>query len=233
MASKIFDEYAPSHPMVVLDKQNAVGGKGGYLFDSGCNLSTLQRVHIQSGDFEWNSKTYPCTIKRIFFDFEKPLESSQSKSQPKESLTPFYRGLGVSGEYTETIFEMDANDSIVRIDVWTSEDLVNAVQFHMKSGLVSELYGAPYIDGPLLTTFEGKSPASKLVGVHGSFGGVMNKLGFTFATGTVFDDDIGFPPLTEESTDVTTKEDDDDSSWTMDMKNSGSPPFPNFFNREE
>jgi len=43
----------------------------------------------------------------------------------------------------ENTFDIDANDSIVRIDVWTRDDLVNAIRFHLKSDLISELYGMP------------------------------------------------------------------------------------------
>ena len=164
------------HTKVVIERQEAVGGNGGHLFDSGCNLFGLRTVHIKCGPFESNSKSYTCLIKRIFLEFERPTHSPEGSYQ-----SPSYLGLNVYGNSSGYNFEVDADDSIVRIDVWASDDFVNALQFHLKSGLVSELYGTPYIFGSELTSFEGKNPNSKLVGVHGRFSGVIDKLGFTFA----------------------------------------------------
>ena len=204
---------------VTLDKQTAVGAPGVNLFDSGCNLSGLRKVHIYCGRFHNNRIDFRSTIKRLFLEFDKPSNSSTIRE-------PSYNGIGMfiqSGD-VENILELNPNDSIVRIDVWTNNILVNGIQFFMKSGAVSELYGVPNIKPPI--TFQGKQPGSKLVGIHGCFGGVVYKLGFTFATTSTVDHD--FPPSSSididstwatlsggvESTAGASKEKEEDASWT-------------------
>ena len=203
------------HPKVAIDKQEAVGGNGGYFFDSGCNLFGLRKVHVNCGPFDWNNKHYASTIKRIFLEFERPTHSQQGKY-----LSPSYVQYAVYGDSATTTFEIDADDSIVRIDVWASDDLVNAVQFYLKSGLVSELYGAPYIYGSKLTSFVGKNPDSKLVGVHGRFGGVIDKLGFNFAS--LAPDKNGFPPLPVDSDDTKSTVVTEDVSTETDEEGNAS-----------
>lgn len=68
--------------------------------------------------------------------------------------------------------------------MWTDGNIVKAIQFHMNSGFVSELYGAPLhtSNSATPTSFEGKHPGSRLVGVHGIYDTAIIKLGFTFAT---------------------------------------------------
>lgn len=60
---------------------------------------------------------------------------------------------------------------------------VSAIRFHLDSGFVSELYGAPSDFSPR-ATFLGKHPGSRLVGIHGSYHASITKLGCTFASTT-------------------------------------------------
>eukprot|EP00536_Pseudo-nitzschia_multiseries_P004099 jgi/Psemu1/302353/fgenesh1_kg.66_\ len=91
------------------------------------------------------------------------------------------------------------NDAVASIDVWSDDVQVNAVQFRMKSGKVSQLFGTYRYSGETAedddepadaaaaaatTTFRPKDSSWKLVGVHGSINSdnVVGRLGFTFAT---------------------------------------------------
>ena len=112
-----------------MDKQKAIGGRGGYsrLFDSGCNLSGVMKVIIRLSE---NLK-----IHSIYLDFARP-----------NGLVPFYmetKTQPINRWYIERDFEVNAGDSIVRIDVWTENDILQALQFHTKHALISELFGVP------------------------------------------------------------------------------------------
>ena len=140
-----FTEQNGRNTTVVMDKQEAVGHGGGSLFDSGCNLSGVSKVHISYHGRDRNSNFIgTCVfsaIERIFLEFKKPLQQSEPK-------VPFYSWKAPKPKVekrkflTEQIFEVDDNDPIVRIDVWT-DYFVNAIQFHLESGLISQLYGVP------------------------------------------------------------------------------------------
>ena len=80
----------------------------------------------------------------------------------------------------------------MKADVWADDMVVNAVQFHLASGHISPRYGIPACaENP--TTFAGEK-GSQLVGVYGRFGGVIDSLGFRFATV-----DNGVPSLIDGS----------------------------------
>ena len=66
----------PGMKISLLDKQEAVGGTLGYIFDSGYDVSGLRRVHIEQGQYESNKRYYPSLIKRIFLEFNKPADSN-------------------------------------------------------------------------------------------------------------------------------------------------------------
>ena len=60
----------------LLDKQDFVGGNGGYLFDSGCNVTGLRKVYMEQvcmehGKYKYDNcnKIHPYLIKRIFLEF--------------------------------------------------------------------------------------------------------------------------------------------------------------------
>ena len=134
-SSKSFDE--GYNTTVALDQQTAVGGKGGIAFDSGCNLSGLRKVHIHCGPFYHEGvDTYDSTIKRIFLEFDKPFHLKDARGEPS------YNGCGIGmnkDRDTQSIFELNPSDSIVRIDVWNDGFVVNAIRFFMKSGAISQL----------------------------------------------------------------------------------------------
>jgi len=169
-----------TRPKLLVEKLDAVGGNTGYLFDSGCNMLGVRAVHIQFGLYPMKTNHYrQCSaIKRIFFEFANTTGMQQYRTK-----VPSYTGLGVCGQSVTATLDIDPDDCIVKVDVWaTPKDVVNAVQFRMKSGSVSELYGwGPDVEGCQRTTFKGTHPGSNLVGVHGRFQGVIFKLGFTFA----------------------------------------------------
>ena len=204
LPGKSFDE--EKNPTVTLDKQKAVGGDSYNMFDSGCNLSGLRKVHMY---WDYNTKS-TChsgsrsTIKRIFLEFDKPSRSNDRRE-------PSYNnGIAMSkiSDDTLSIVEVNTNDPIVRIDVWTNGSIVNGIQFFMRSGAISQLYGMTVNPNNPATTFEGKGPCSELVGVHGCCGeavGGINKLGFTFAT--FKNKNLGFPPNHIDASWATTLDD--------------------------
>jgi hypothetical protein len=78
---------------------------------------------------------------------------------------------------------------------------VKAIRFHLKSGSFSEICGRPDNPSEPSTSFEGKHPGSKLVGVHGlsnyDHQSNIQKLSFTFATDML--DNTCFPPASVET----------------------------------
>jgi hypothetical protein len=179
-----------NNPKVIIDRQNPHGGNRGRLFDSGCNLSGVRKVHIHTGPFQGREYHYhDSAIKRIFLEFETAL-------QPGRTRTPSYplwgwRAEGDETRYppslyptTERTFVVDPEDPIVRIDVWSNYQIVTAIRFHLESGSISEIYGMVGTQNGLNppVVFEGRRPGSRLVGVHGFYSGVIDTLGFTFAS---------------------------------------------------
>eukprot|EP00532_Pseudo-nitzschia_australis_P018037 CAMPEP_0168310682 /NCGR_PEP_ID=MMETSP0142_2-20121227/66958_1 /TAXON_ID=44445 /ORGANISM="Pseudo-nitzschia australis, Strain 10249 10 AB" /LENGTH=248 /DNA_ID=CAMNT_0008263521 /DNA_START=1079 /DNA_END=1825 /DNA_ORIENTATION=+ len=209
---------------VVLDKQEAVGRNWGESFDSGCNISGLRKIHICLGPYQKNESSY-FIIKRISLEFDNPSHSDEKlepfycfadmnvnkkdtmrvfefgnddsvvrvdvwtddrcvsavQSHSDEKLEPFYGfvDMVVTTKDIMRVFEFGNDDSVVRVDVWTDDRCVSAVQFCMESGAVSQLYGSHSNTPP--NAFLRGGPCSKLVGIHGLYHGVIHKLGFTFA----------------------------------------------------
>lgn len=154
----------------------AVGGDGGIPFDSGCNPFGVKKVTVTTGPF-WGNKE---VIQRIHLEFNYPT-SAGSESETLPSFPSF----AVHNEEGDTDNKVGSlvlypNDCIVQVDVW-STGIVRAVQFHTKCGIISPLFGSPTGDS-VMTEF--RAPAeedAELVGVHGRYGGVIDKLGFSFA----------------------------------------------------
>ncbi|CAB9519546.1 expressed unknown protein [Seminavis robusta] len=176
-----------------LTKLEAVGGKGGHLFDSGCNPSGVKKVRIEYGKFDWNGNKYLCLVKRVFLDFT-------------DGNAVSYIGCGVctTGKVTST-FELCPNDEISKVVVWSDDKYVTAIQFYTMAGIVSPMYGIPKDKNSkdknsVETTFEG-GPGSRLVGIHGRFAGVIDKLGFTFAVASDVPCEIGNTVLTGDTSD--------------------------------
>lgn len=185
-SSKPLDK-GQKHPKVLIDKQEAVGCSDvGTVFDSGCNLSGIRKVHMLYGNYcrrvgRGSQDVY--VIRKIFLEFEKPMNSI--------GLSPTYNGEPFAAQYFRT-FDVFEDDAIVKVDVWTTEKYVTGIRFHLKSGSVSELFGEPLDPSQPPSSFEGKHPGSKLVGIHGLYSkGISNgycgyrdtyKVGFTFAT---------------------------------------------------
>merc|ERR1712183_1011047 len=209
---------------ISVDKQEAVGGKGGGEFDSGCNLSGICKVHIHHGNFFFGNKFayYNCVIKRIFLEFNKPTQSNK-----KQKGEPWYGQHGTNGHTTENTILLNSNDRIVKIDVWTDGFIVNAIRFVMKSGTISQIYGRP---AGSYKSFEGKNEKSQLVGIHGRYGGIIDSLGFTFASTEVIDDgdDGNNSPYLDNNAGnviVDDNDDDDDNSDFLPTSNCTSHQF--------
>mmetsp|Transcript_30448 Transcript_30448/g.37052 ORF Transcript_30448/g.37052 Transcript_30448/m.37052 type:complete len:190 (-) Transcript_30448:186-755(-) len=153
-------------------KHKAVGGNGGYSFDSGCNPSGVTKVHIECGYMRFHGFTYLSTIKRIFLEFS---------SSCGEQKVPMYHGCGVEKSDNKTFtFYATASDPIAKVNVWSDERVAKAVQFETRNGVISPMYGITEA-GETLTVFQGGNDAH-LVGIHGRFGGLIDMLGFTFAS---------------------------------------------------
>jgi hypothetical protein len=169
-------------PPHLLSNIAAFGGDGGGMFDSGCNLSGVKKVRIECGYMKHNGTKYMNTIKRIWLDFHTP-------SLGEDVIFHGYAADGTSGwdkfigAYNTTFtFELGGEDQIVKIVVWSDGILANAVQFHTEMGIISPMYGMPATPANSFT-FQGRCDSdSRLVGVHGRFGGAIDKLGFSFAT---------------------------------------------------
>ena len=154
--------------LAVCDEKHPAGGNGGGQFDSGHNLSGVTSVSIECGSFNWEQK-YDFTIKRIFLEFEEA------------NCKDMFWGHGVDNKGENKIFKLDLppDDVIEKVVVWADHRLANAVQFHLASGHVSQMYGIP-APGAKETVFGGEE-GTQLSGVYGRFGGVIDSLGFSFA----------------------------------------------------
>ena len=179
-------------PKIRFDRQPIVGNKRGIFFDSGCNLSGVTKVIIMFDHiFKGNERCSNHAIYSINLEFAKPSKGVQA--------TPRYQGLIPSGQHYRSDFTVDPGDCIVRIDVWTSENLLTALQFHTKSGFISELYGTPQLHGNKVTRIKSKYPGAQLVGVQGSYHkSSILCVGFTFADGVGVGETIASPPTKQE-----------------------------------
>jgi hypothetical protein len=155
-----------------LYKESPVGGKGGKIFDSGCNLSGVHKVRIHCGPFHHAGHNYPSSILRIFLEFKDA------------SRSPNYCGFTYKASTFHT-FEVDQGDKISNIEVWHDHYCVTGLQFSTVSGHISHLFGTPSesdnkANFPAeIDSKDGKKMVD-LVGVHGSFGGLLDSVGFTF-----------------------------------------------------
>jgi hypothetical protein len=210
----------------VLDKQDSVGGTGGHVFDSGCNPSGLRKVRIELNAYHYkiNNKTFPSLIRRIFLEFNN--HPTDSNLDTKQERHPQYVGFtGKPNDKLCTFDLVDPNDPLVKVNVWSDDICVTGVNFILKSGTISQLNGFPS-ESDTLTTFEGQN-GSAMVGIHGRYGTVIDRLGITFAK--TIRDDLGFPPNSNDDastlqkemesscsvkTNTKDKEEDDDESST-------------------
>jgi len=157
-------------------KLDAVGGDGGVTFDSGVNPFGVRKVYIETGVYQTYSDRQQ-TIKRIFLEFHHPASPGGESTK-----VPSFLGYGAdqgTENRTET-FELYPDDYIVEVNIWSDGELVNAVQFHTKGGIVSPIFGIPAPDNSAMSKFKGKE-GEHLVGIHGGFGDVLHKLGCTFS----------------------------------------------------
>jgi hypothetical protein len=158
---------------MALSKDPAVGGNVGGMFDSGFNPSGVEKVRIECGSIKHNGRKYMNTIERIWIDFRCPTTDSPANV--------IFHGYPVHKQGNKIFtFKLRPDDKLVKAVVWSDGVLANAVQFHTESGIVSPMIGMP-ARGAQVTKFQGGC-GSELVGVHGRFGGVIDKLGFSFAT---------------------------------------------------
>lgn len=158
----------------ILDKKSPAGGRGGSMFDSGCNLSGVTRVAIVCGTaFHW-LKDYRFAIKRIYLMFNDKDQRTLGKNVVFGGFA-----LGAGGNNHTFFFDLAPHDTISKVVVWADNYLANAVQFHLISGHTSPMFGIPVSDAKP-TTFCGGA-GSQLVGIYGRYGGAINSLGFSFA----------------------------------------------------
>lgn len=184
---KSFEEQP--YPKVVIDQQEAVGSSNGegFLFDSGCNLSGVRKIHIYVDLItRKDGFSYP-VIKRIGLEFETPFQTG-------ECLFPSYNTGGKSTSGSLRTIDIDKNDFIVRIDVWTPK--IHPITGHKIPFVTGIRFGSGSSRVPD-ASFEGNDSGSKLVGVHGFYAKAIVKLGFTFAT--VTPTDTGGPPMSVEA----------------------------------
>jgi hypothetical protein len=188
----------PGQTISLLDKQEAVGGTGGSIFDSGCNVTGLRKVHMECCLY---------VIKRIFLEFNNHTDSNQDTKQ--ERHPQYFDYYNVDNKLST--FELNPNDHIIKVNVWSDDDFVTGISFFLMSGTVSQLYGLPS-EFDTLTTFEGKNGAT-MVGIHGCFGEVIDRLGITFAK--TMHDDLGFPPNHIDDASWSTLQKENESSCTV------------------
>ena len=168
-----------------VDQQKPVGstGKGGLVFDSGCNFSGVRKVRVRHGKIStsWFSSRH--VIKDIGLEFNETSDDDNNNSNNSNNNSST-----TTETDCESIFNIDGDDSILRIDLWTDHRFVTGVRFHLASGQKSKIYGELPDPSPPPTSFRGL----RLVGVHGtrSGRGFLQRLGFTFAQPKV-----NIPPL--------------------------------------
>ena len=148
----------------------------------------------------------------VFLEFNKPADSNLDTKQERH---PQYFGINVAVGAVNTnkisSFDLvDPNNPIVKVNVWTDE-FVTGVSFTLNSGTTSQVYGAPS-KSDTLTTFEGKN-GSTMVGIHGCFGSVIDRLGITFAK--IIQDDFGLPPNSIDDASPSTLQKEMESSCTV------------------
>lgn len=165
------------NPVLLVDKQMAVGNDRGLDFDTGCNFSGVRRLRITVETY--NSTGYQLCIGHLLLDFESPFKKSH-KANGDGNWVPTITIK--KPNQSSTTIEIDETCPIVRIDVWDGGNRITALRFHFQSGEISKTFGTTDYKEPT-ASFEGKCPGSKLVGVHGrAYGCSLTKLGFSFAS---------------------------------------------------
>jgi hypothetical protein len=195
----------PGQTISLLDKQEAVGGTGGSIFDSGCNVTGLRKVHMEQGKYDFGCYRY--VIKRIYLEFNNHTDSNQDTKQ--ERHPQYFDYYHVDNKLST--FELNPNDHIIKVNVWSDDDFVTGISFFLMSGTVSQLYGLPS-EFDTLTTFEGKNGAT-MVGIHGYCSDFIDRLGITFAK--TMHDDLGFPPNHIDDASWSTLQKEIESSCTV------------------
>lgn len=164
-------------PNSELDKPHpSAGGSGGVEFDSGSNPSGVAKIHIECGSYDWDGYKCQSIIKRVFLEFMTP-------ANPSSKREPTYNGYSVhsaKNNNTMSTLELAPCDEVIKVVVWTDGIFANAVQFHTDTGIISQRYGICNTRSKAYA-FKGEQGAH-LAGVYGRFGGLIDSLGFTFAT---------------------------------------------------
>jgi hypothetical protein len=148
------------------ERSPAFGGSGGYQFDSGRNVSGLTSISLECG---WYYQLN--VIKRIYLGFRN---SSHEADPMFYHLVPSHE----SASSTEFTFKLDADDTIVKVVVWSHGTYVNAIQCHTAYGNVSPLFGT-HKENAKSVEFKGQA-GEQLVGMYGKYGGVIDSVGFSF-----------------------------------------------------
>lgn len=161
--------------------QAAVGGNGGYIFDSGCNPSGVTKVHIDCSEFRSGGFNYKMAIRRVFLKFEDNLSFKHPSYDAFEAL------YADASNIISFAFETPSGDKISKISVWNDVRCVQALQFQTQSGRVSQVFGmitneSCRHDFEGGSRFQGGDDDVHLVGVHERCRGLIDKLGFTFGS---------------------------------------------------
>ena len=187
-----------------INKQDAVGGVGGYAFDSGCNPTGVSKVHILCGEHFWIKKYLWATL-RVFLEF---------RDSPTKH--PTYHGWQKNSGTLHT-FEVGPDDKITKVVVWADKICAHALQIHTKNGIISELYGFPNEDSKPHEFYGGHAIKDgddiQIVGVHGRVGGLLDSLGFTFGTVVTPKSSFDFTKLESEMNECIHDTSNDDGSF--------------------
>lgn len=177
----LVDEQQTPDLRTLVDITNVVrmpgyGGNGGSLFDSGVNPSGVAKVQLELGYFSWFSALYPhgcksphvCVVKRFHVSFRDGMDTSHA----------IYHGQPVDqeGENARCVFSIPRGDSISSISIWSDQYCVNAIHITLASGVMSPMFGTPSHSASMAVI---NTQNQTVLGIHGRYGGVMDKLGFT------------------------------------------------------
>jgi hypothetical protein len=152
------------------ERSPAFGGSGGYQFDSGCNHSGVTSISLECG-FKYPNEF---RVKRVYLGFRN---SSNEVNPSFYHLDPTDKSSATNREFT---FKLDADDTIVKVVVWSHGTYVNAIQVHTAYGNVSPLFGT-HNESAKSVEFKGQA-GEQLVGMYGKYGGVIDSVGFSFGS---------------------------------------------------
>jgi hypothetical protein len=167
--------------------QRGTGGGGGNLFDSGCNLSGIQKIEVYAGNsYLGNRHGHKSVILRIVLYYNDGTDTSTLLYQHPNALskTAVRQEFQVSSSNTSRGGRSCSGEQINKVLVWAAHE-VWAVQFYTNHGRISPIMGGSPLVGGDMEPVEYATPQDLkkhhgLVGMFGAYGALMDRIGFSF-----------------------------------------------------